>query len=211
MKKILVCSSSFGYGDRKKNLHRLFALHEMNAEFIPLEEARYAINDYEGLIIGTDKVTEDLFQRATRLKAVIKYGAGTDNIDKKSACSHGVQVLSLPGINRDAVAEMAIGLMLAASRRIVEGDRAIRSEKWERSLGSSIVGKTLGLVGSGAIGLTVAKMVFVPISQITVAPPCLSLGYCYSGGIFREHSTWGILPRFFLFTLIGLTFLELTG
>ncbi len=159
MKKVLVCSTSFGYGDRQTNLHRLFARHKLSADFISLTEAQSIIHDYEGLIIGTDKVTADLLQRATRLKAIIKYGAGTDNIDKMSAHDHGVLVLSLPGINREAVAEMAIGLILAASRRIVEGDRAMRTGKWERSLGSSIVGKTLGLVGCGAIGMTVAGMV----------------------------------------------------
>jgi phosphoglycerate dehydrogenase-like enzyme len=157
MKSVLVCSSSFGYGETRENLDELFRRHDCAAIFSALKDAAHRLTEFEGIVIGTDKADHELFQRSKRLKAIIKYGAGTDNIDFEAARAHGVTVLSLPAINSDAVAEMAFGLMLALSRRIVEGDRCIRDGKWQRLIGTPLPGKTLGLIGTGAIGMSLAR------------------------------------------------------
>jgi phosphoglycerate dehydrogenase-like enzyme len=157
MKRVLVCSSSFGYGETRENLDELFRRHDCAADFTALSDAAHRLAGFDGIIIGTDKADQELFQRSKRLKAIIKYGAGTDNIDFEAARAHGVAVLSLPAINSAAVAEMAFGLMLALARRIVEGDRCIRSGRWQRVVGSPLAGNTLGVIGTGAIGMSLAR------------------------------------------------------
>lgn len=159
MYNILVASKSFGYGASKDDLLQLFATYACSPDFSPLEEAEQKLNTFDGIIIGTAKVNRDLFQKAKSLKAVIKYGAGTDNIDKTAAQEYGVQVLNLPGINCETVAEMALGLMFSVARRIVEGDRCIRNGSWTRLLGDPVRGKTLGVIGTGAIGSALIRMV----------------------------------------------------
>jgi phosphoglycerate dehydrogenase-like enzyme len=159
MYNVLVASKSFGYGAQKDDLLQLFSEHACSPEFSPLEAADQRLTTFDGIIIGTEKVTRDLFKQTTRLKVIIKYGAGTDNIDKAAAQEYGVQVLNLPGINCETVAEMALGLMFSVARRIVEGDRSIRNGTWKRLLGSPVRGKTLGVIGTGAIGRALIQMV----------------------------------------------------
>lgn len=159
MYNVLVASKSFGFGAQKDDLLQLFAKHACSPDFSPLEEADQKLDTFDGIIIGTAKVNQDLFKKAERLKVIIKYGAGTDNIDKTAAQEYGVQVLNLPGINCETVAEMALGLMFSVARRIVEGDRCIRNGIWKRLLGSPIRGKTLGVIGTGAIGSALIRMV----------------------------------------------------
>jgi D-3-phosphoglycerate dehydrogenase len=150
--RILVASSSFGRGADRDSLQALFRRHGYAADFRPLAEAIPRLGDYVGLVLGTERADSCFFERATNLKAVIKYGVGTDNIDTAAAAEHGVRVLNLPGVNAETVAEMALGLMLAAARRIAQGDRVLRRGSDDRPLGVPVVGRTLGVVGTGAIG-----------------------------------------------------------
>lgn len=159
MNRVLVASKSFGYGADTKQLQALFQQYGLEPSFIPLRDAGEKLGDFDGLVIGTEKLTRDLFARAKRLKVVIKYGVGIDNIDALAAREFGVRVLNLPGINSVTVAEMALGLMLAAARRISEGDRVIRNGHWEGLIGTSVVGKTLGVIGTGSIGCSLARLV----------------------------------------------------
>jgi phosphoglycerate dehydrogenase-like enzyme len=157
-KRVLVCSKSFGYGQTRENLEELFAKHRCTPVFKSLDRAWEQMGEFDGIIIGTDKAAGEFFQKASNLKVIAKYGVGTDNIDLQAARDHNVAVVSLPGINCESVAEMALGLIISLARRIVEGDRHIRSGKWSRLLGFSVFGATLGLVGTGAIGMSLARM-----------------------------------------------------
>lgn len=94
------------------------------------------------------------------LKFIIKQGVGVDNIDVKAAREKGIEVFNTPGLNGEAVAELAVALTLAIGRRVCEFDRKIRNgDKVVRSemLGKSLFGKTIGIVGMGNIGLEVAR------------------------------------------------------
>ena len=159
MRRILVASRTFGYGAGDENLKQLFDKYHLNAQFLSLKEADQRLSEYEGLILGTDKFTRHHFESSKSLRVICKYGVGTDNIDMDAAETHGVKILNLPGINCNAVAEMALGLMVSAARRIAEGDRLIRKGGWEQLMGFSLKGKTLGIIGTGAIGMTLAQMV----------------------------------------------------
>ena len=156
---VIVASKSFGYGAGKDQVGALFQKYGINPVFSPLMEAGHALSEADGLIIGTEKVTRSIFDTAKRLRAVVKYGVGIDNIDTLAAREHGVRVLNLPGINAVTVAEMTLGLMLAVARRIAAGDRLIRAGKWEGLIGTDVVGKTLGVIGTGAIGCSLARLV----------------------------------------------------
>lgn len=95
-----------------------------------------------------------------RGKALVSFGVGTENLRVKDARAHGVQISNTPDTATTGVAEMALGLMLAVSRRIVEGDRYVRAGKWEQApfgLSSQITGKRLGIVGLGRIGRAISR------------------------------------------------------
>jgi D-3-phosphoglycerate dehydrogenase len=91
------------------------------------------------------------------LKVIAKHGAGVDNIDVKTASERGIAVLSAPGANSNAVADLTIGLFLALARAIPLADRAVRQGQWPRVVGVELSGKTLGIVGLGQIGKKVAR------------------------------------------------------
>ncbi len=156
---VIVASKSFGYGIEKEELLGVFHKYHMDPVFVLLKDARSVLPRARGIIVGTDKVTRETFDSAPCLEVVVKYGVGIDNIDTASARERGIRVLNLPGINSSTVAEMALGLMLAVARKIAAGDRMMRSGAWEGLIGSDVVGKTLGIVGTGAIGCTLAGMV----------------------------------------------------
>src|SRR5690242_1346505 len=97
------------------------------------------------------------------LAIVANFGVGYDNIDLEAARSRHVRVTNTPGVLSAATAELAVTLMLAAARRVTEGDRIVRAGKWDAHgadtfLGRNLVGATVGLVGFGRIGQTVARL-----------------------------------------------------
>jgi glyoxylate reductase len=109
-----------------------------------------------------DRVDDDLLRAAgERLRVVANVAVGYDNVDLEAARRHGVIVTNTPGVLTDATADLAIALLLAVTRRLGEGERRIRSgEPWAWSidfmLGRGLRGKTLGIVGYGAIGRATA-------------------------------------------------------
>jgi glyoxylate reductase len=109
-----------------------------------------------------DRVDAELMDAGLpRLRAVCNYAVGFDNVDVPAATERGIVVTNTPGVLTDATADCAVGLMLAAARRLCEGDhemRAGRYQGWEPEylLGLDLNGATLGLVGFGRIGQAVA-------------------------------------------------------
>ncbi|MDQ5987933.1 MAG: glyoxylate reductase [Syntrophus sp. SKADARSKE-3] len=110
----------------------------------------------------TDRIDEDVFQTAPQLRIVANMGVGYNNIDVAQATSHSVLVTNTPGVLTDATADLAFALILAVSRRIVEGDRMVREGRFQfwapfLFLGSDLSSKTIGIIGMGRIGRAVAK------------------------------------------------------
>jgi glyoxylate reductase len=124
-----------------------------------LEAARHA----EVLVTSyIDRVDEPLLAGLPRLRHLASYGVGVDHIDLDACRRRGLLVTNTPGVLTEATAEHAIALLLAASRRVAEGDRLIRRGGWDAVdpallLGTGLDGKLLGLVGFGRIGQAVAR------------------------------------------------------
>lgn len=117
----------------------------------PLGEARY-------LVAGLVPVTEATLAAAPRLRAVLKHGVGLDSIDVGACSARGIPVLSTPGANGRAVAEMALGAIFGLARNMVRGHLSVVSGGWERRAGRELGGAALGLVGFGRIGQELAAM-----------------------------------------------------
>src|SRR5690606_2231296 len=116
------------------------------------------LDGVDGYLAGLDYITAEVIEAAPpSLKVISRYGAGYDRVDLEAANKKGIAVTNTPGANAQAVAELAFGLMLAVARKIPALDRAVRDGKWIRSNGVELYGKTLGIVGFGAIGNLVAR------------------------------------------------------
>ena len=130
---------------------------------MPYEAIRAGIGDIHGLLcMITDRVDQALLDQAPQLKIVANFGVGYNNIDGSAATARDILVTNTPGVLTDATADVALALILAVGRRVVQGDGYTRRGDFQywapfHFLGSEITGKTLGLVGMGRIGAAVAK------------------------------------------------------
>ena len=137
-------------------------LAEKQAEVIRWDDPR-AKNwheDADGLMVRGKKIAAEDMARAKKLRVISKQGVGLDNIDLEAAKAHGIAVCRTPGVNSEAVAEMALSLGLSVVRRVTEFDRMTRADgKVQRAnfLGRESWQKTIGIVGMGNIGTLVAR------------------------------------------------------
>ena len=148
-------------------LDRLRAAHDVDVwpgELPPtrqdlIEHAR----DAEGLLcLLTDAIDADVIAACPNLRAISNYAVGSDNIDPEAAAERGIDVAVTPDVLTETTADLAFALMLAAARRLPEGERAVRAGEWhtwEPSgwLGQDLDGATLCIVGPGRIGMAVAR------------------------------------------------------
>ena len=122
---------------------------------ITLEDLAGIIGEYEGMVVRSrTKVRKDLIDKATRMKVIIRGGAGLDSIDVDHAKSKGIDVRNTPAANANAVAELALGMMLSLAQHLAPADSSMKDGRWEKKQlkGTEIAGKTLGVVGYGRIG-----------------------------------------------------------
>jgi len=133
-----------------------------------LPPSRSALLEHVGGVDGllcllTDPIDGDVMAAAGgQLKVISNHAVGYDNIDVTEATRRGIPVGNTPGILTDATADFAFALLMAAARRVVEGERFVREGKWKTwspalLLGADVAGATLGLIGFGRIGRAVAK------------------------------------------------------
>ena len=122
------------------------------------EAATLLNNDVVGMIAGVEPLTVRVIQSATNLKVISRCGTGMDSVDLTAAKSLGIVVLNTPEAPAQAVAELTLGLMLAALRRICQTDRLVRAGEWPRTQGGLLAAQTVGIIGLGHIGKRVAKL-----------------------------------------------------
>jgi len=149
-------------------LEKLRAEHEVDAwsgpESIGREELLRRVAGADAVVsLLTERIDAELLDAAgPQLKVVANVAVGYDNIDVPACTDRGIVATNTPGVLTEATADIALGLILAATRRLGEGERLIRSgQAWKWGmfflLGSSLQGKTLGIVGMGGIGQATAR------------------------------------------------------
>lgn len=155
--------------DREFELIRVDSrLRELGAELVLLagdiseQEFAHEIVDADLLLTCYTKITRNVIEHTTRLKGIIKYGVGIDAIDIDTARERGIPVANVPAYAEDTVAEGAFALMIAMAKRFKPIQNAMQKDGWvwpeTRWLANDLAGKTLGLVGVGRIGQSMARM-----------------------------------------------------
>lgn len=158
---ILVTPRSFG-----KNNPELFdALREAGLNVMrndsggifPAAQMKEKLASCDGVILGVDPMNAEVLAAAPRIRAIAKYGVGTDNIDLAVCKERGIAVSRTVGANSNAVADYAFTLMLAVARKAALIDRRCRAKDWGKITSIDVYGKTLGIIGLGAVGKCVAR------------------------------------------------------
>jgi D-3-phosphoglycerate dehydrogenase / 2-oxoglutarate reductase len=112
----------------------------------------------DGYLAGVETISADVLRRADSLRVIARNGAGVDNVDLEAARRQGIAVERAAGANAQAVAELALALMLCGLRQIPASHLALREGRWARVLGREATGLDLGIVGFGAIGRRLAAV-----------------------------------------------------
>ena len=133
-------------------------LHPKRTNFTEAELIE-SLQGIDILMCGLGKINDRVLDACPDLKMVSKFGVGLDSVNIPACTSHGVVLTNCPGSATDSVAEYTVAMLLAAARGVVQNDRMSHAGKWGRTLGISPYGKTLGIVGFGAIGRKVAQTV----------------------------------------------------
>jgi D-3-phosphoglycerate dehydrogenase / 2-oxoglutarate reductase len=133
--------------------------HVSYSQFMDENQCMSFAGKIDGWLAGDDRITRQVLAACQpRLKGIAKWGTGLDSIDRAAAADMGIPVLNSPGAFADAVAEVAIGLLLMLTRHLGAIDRAIRSGGWPKPRGTELRGATLGMIGLGAIGGRIAEL-----------------------------------------------------
>jgi D-3-phosphoglycerate dehydrogenase len=159
---------------------------------------REALAQFDGAICRSGvKITAESLEGNRRLKAIVRAGVGTDNIDKAAATRWGIVVMNTPAGNTLSTAEHTIALMLALSRNIAPAYQSLLEGKWDRNkyMGTQVAGKTLGVVGLGRIGLAVAQRARALEMKVLGYDPFLSRDRAQELGIEPVEKVADMLPR----------------
>lgn len=161
--KLLITSPAFG----NPHMKPLIEFAQSQADEVVLnpygrtmtvDELKTVWYGADAVVAGLEPYTPEVLAEAPgTLKAICRFGVGYDTVDLAAAKARGIAVTNTPGTNSDAVADLAIGMMIAIARHIPQGDKSVRDGTWKRYTGLSMEGKKLGILGLGAIGKAVAK------------------------------------------------------
>ena len=136
-----------------------------------------AVADAEAVIIRSDKITAEVLDAAPKLRIVVRAGAGYDNVDLAAATAHGVVVMNTPGQNSNAVAELAIAMMIFMART-----------QFTPATGSEVQGKTLGIQAFGNVGRLVGAKAKALGMKVKALDPFLSDEQIVAGGAEPVHT-----------------------
>ena len=149
---------------QKRYLEKNFALniHNSNEKILSSDELIAIASGYDGIICQGNVVSNEYIKKnCNTLKVISNVSVGYDNVDIEFASRNNVAVLNTPNILDDAVADLSIGLLIAAARKICEGNNYVKAGKWKKNswplfLGEDLSEETLGIIGMGNIGKKVA-------------------------------------------------------
>lgn len=186
--KILVTPTSLQPGNKSEALEKLSSFSNdliFNPTGKPLEEDALIalLKDCDGYLAGLDTVSEYVLKSCPHLKAISRYGAGYDRVDIDAAKRLGVPVSNTPGANAEAVAELTFAHILALARNIAYLNEKTKSGEWVRANGLELSGKTIGIIGLGAIGKIVARCAHGFNMSVQAYDPFIQADYCKENNI----------------------------
>lgn len=160
--KLLITSHSFGscgedVFDELKAANIQYH-HIKSKTILQEEELLEIIGKYDALLVGADVVTERVIEKGKRLQFISKHGVGLDNIDLAATKKYNIPVAIAKNSNSIAVAELAVSMAQSLARNVVQNTNDVKSGEWIRRKGIELTGKTLGVVGTGAIGREVIRL-----------------------------------------------------
>lgn len=179
MARILVTPTSFR-GEQNREAQQLLnrfsrdIIYNMQGKPLQGPEILSLIDGVDGYIAGLDNITAEVVrQMPDTVKVISRYGAGFDRVDINACRERGIAVTNTPGVNTTAVCELAFGLMLAVARQIPMLHQSVVKGEWPRVTGMELAGKTLGIVGLGAIGKKLAVRAKAFEMQVVAFDPYL--------------------------------------
>jgi len=177
-KKILITPKSFFRArDKADEIFSQFDLdivENNTGKTLTKQQMIELCSDVDGVIVGLDPMDEEVLRNAKNLKAISKYGVGLDNINLKVAEELGIKVRKAEGTNTRSVAELTIGLFFALSRSIPKTVADVKDGRWDRTIGTEVGAKIVGIIGFGAIGREVARMAYGLNMEIMAYDPYFS-------------------------------------
>lgn len=169
-----------------------------NEPHLSSQDLEVSLTEIDIVVVRSTRITAEALKASSQLSLVIRAGAGVNTIDVATASALGVQVANCPGKNAAAVAELTIGLLVAADRRVVSACCDLRSGKWrKKEYGKShgLKGRTLGLLGFGAIAQAVAKAALGLEMNVLAWSRSLTDEFAQSRGVERVSNPEEIAAR----------------
>jgi D-3-phosphoglycerate dehydrogenase / 2-oxoglutarate reductase len=171
----------------------------IQAENASASTLKAAVADVDGILVRVATISREIMDAASKLKVIGKHGIGTDNIDIPSATERKIVVCNTPEANSEGVAELALTLMMALSRRLPEADAFVRSGRWtgkDDLMGGELVGKTLSIVGTGRIGTRLAQICRAAFDMKVLAyDPYIGAEDMRARGITKVDTVDELLPE----------------
>lgn len=201
---LLTCPPMIGLVERFRDAFSEAGLKVTIPEFtqvVPEAKLIEIVPNFDGWIIGDDPATRAVFEAGAKgnLKAAVKWGVGTDNVDFV-ACKHlGIPITNTPGVFGREVADIAMGYVIALARQTHTIDRSVRAGIWHKPSGISLWNKTAGVIGFGDIGRNTVKRLLAHDLTVTVFDPFIHPNELPEGVI---HGTWPKVEKldFLVFT-----------
>lgn len=137
----------------------------------------------DGFIAGLDMIDRAALQVCDRLKVIARYGVGVEKVDLEAARAKGIRVTNTPGANSVSVAELTVGLIIALARQIPTAVEKTRGGEWPRLSGATLEGKTIGLLGLGAIGKQVGRRLLAFECRVIAYDPAPDEAFARAYGV----------------------------
>ncbi|SMX83018.1 D-isomer specific 2-hydroxyacid dehydrogenase, NAD binding domain [Brevibacterium iodinum ATCC 49514] len=163
-RRIVITTDYLGPGD---GVDRLLREHGLDPVYSPAagsrteDERRNLLKGAVGAvgaIVASEPITRDMLSEATDLRILARSGVGYDSVDIAAAEEFGIHMANTPGVNHDAVAELALALMLNCAKRLNDVFNGVNAGQWPRTAGTELRGKTLGVIGYGPSGKAISAI-----------------------------------------------------
>ena len=176
MKVLVTCPPMLGMIDEFRALFDKYGIELTTPEIVQTlseDTLKELVAEHDGWIIGDDPATRAVFEsgKAGKLKAAVKWGVGTDNVDFTACSDLGIPVSNTPGMFGREVADIAVGYVIALARETFHIDRNVREGLWPKPPGISLAGRTVALLGLGDIGRNIAKRLLAADMRIVAYDP----------------------------------------